>query len=271
MTETKDYVEHVLAHYKAEAAKHGASPASTMWDNTTRQRELDAIVSLIRHVAGSNVPSARLLEIGAGNGVLLAHLDQALPELSPVAIEFSPDMLAVAQARALPKATLHQGDVRALPFPDASFDIVVTERCVINLMDREHQQAAFSQIARVLRPGGHYICIEAFTDGHQAMNQARDELGLPAIPQAHHNLWFDKGWFKDQIGGAFEVVDLKAAPELPQENFLSSHYFVSRVLYPAVSKREPMYNTSFVGFFGFLPPSGNFSPVQLFLLKRRGA
>jgi ubiquinone/menaquinone biosynthesis C-methylase UbiE len=271
MTESKDYVQHVLSHYKEEAAKHGASKASTMWDNTTRQRELDAIVQLIRHVSGGQVAQQRVLEIGAGNGVLLAHLNDVLPELSPVAVEFSPDMLAVAKQRQLPRATLLQGDVRSLPFEDNSFDIVVTERCVINLMDKHHQLEAFAQIARVLRPGGHYICIEAFTDGHQMMNQARDELGLPAIPQAHHNLWFDKGWFRESVAGAFEVVDLKVKPELPQENFMSSHYFVSRVLYPAVSKREPLYNTAFVSFFGFLPPSGNFSPIQLFLLKRREA
>jgi ubiquinone/menaquinone biosynthesis C-methylase UbiE len=270
MTATHDYVQHVLNHYKEEAAKNGASAASTMWDNTTRGRELDAIVRLVRHVGGSDLSGQRLLEVGAGNGVLLAHLDAVLPELSPVGVEFSPDMLAVAQERKLPRAKLTRGDVRALEFPDASFDIVVTERCVINLMEPQHQAEAIAQIARVLRPGGHYICIEAFTDGHQQMNQARQDIGLPPIPQAHHNLWFDKAWFKEQVASFFEIVDLSAIPSLPRENFLSSHYFASRVLYPAVSKTPVVYNSTFVSFFDFLPPSGNFSPIQLFLLKRSG-
>jgi hypothetical protein len=103
------------------------------------------------------------------------------------------------------------------------------------------------------------------------MNQARGELGLPAIPQAHHNLWFEKAWFKETVAKSFEIVDLSADAALPQENFMSSHYFVSRVIYPALSKAEPRYNTAFVSFFNFLPPSGNFSPIQLFLLKRRSA
>jgi ubiquinone/menaquinone biosynthesis C-methylase UbiE len=270
MTESKDYVQHVLAHYREEASKNGASPASTMWDNTTRARELDAIVRLIREVAGQHLARQRVLEIGAGNGVLLAHLDQAMPELSPTAVEFSPEMLAVAQGRKLSRAKILQGDVRSLDFPEASFDIAITERCVINLMDRVHQAEALEQIARVVRPGGHYLCIEAFTDGLECMNLARSEVGLPPIPQAHHNLWFDKAWFREQVQRWFDVVDLAARPDLPQENFLSSHYFVSRVLYPAVSKADVKYNTAFVNFFGFLPPSGNFSPIQLFCLRRKG-
>src|SRR5689334_16293191 len=240
MTETADYVQHVLAHYKDEAKKHGASPASTMWDKTTRGRELDAISRLIRHLSAGRIGEQRLLEIGAGNGVLLAHLAETLPELRPVALEFSSDMLEIAKQRGLPNATLAHGDVRAMPFETAAFDLVVSERCIINLMRRDHQSEALSEVARVLRPGGHFICIEAFTDGHEAMNQARDELGLAPIPQAHHNLWFDKPWFRQQVEPHFEIVGLSGSPDLPQENFLSSHYFISRVFYPAVTRNEIM-------------------------------
>jgi hypothetical protein len=101
------------------------------------------------------------------------------------------------------------------------------------------------------------------------MNQAREDVGLPPIPQAHHNLWFDKGWFSQRVSRHFEAIDLTKTPELPQQNFLSSHYFTSRVLYPAVSKKDPTYNSTFAGFFSFLPPYGNFSPIQLFVLKKR--
>lgn len=268
-TDSNDYVAHVLDHYKHEASRHGVSEASTMWDKTTRQRELDAIQRLLRHVSGSNLASTKLLEIGAGNGVLMDHLSREVPELNPVALEFSPDMFAVAQTRQLPRVKWVQGDVRAMPFDDRAFDVVVSERCIINLMERQHQADALKEVARVLSPGGHYICIEAFTDGLQNMNQAREDVGLPPIPQAHHNLWFEKAWFREQASTWFEIVDLSQSAHLPQENFLSSHYFTSRVLYPAVSKKDPAYNSTFASFFAFLPPYGNFSPIQLHLLKKR--
>lgn len=266
---SNDYVQHVLTHYKDEAKQHGTSAASTMWDETTRSRELDAIVRLVRHVGGANTGALKLLEVGAGNGVLLDHLSRVEPALRPIGLEFSPEMFALAQGRNLPGATVLQGDVRSMPFETACMDVVVSERCVINLMDRAHQRQAFAEIARVLRPGGHYICVEAFTDGHENLNRARAELGLAAIPQAHHNLWLEPSFFRAAIEAFFQLVELQDSPELPSSNFLSSHYFVSRVLYPAITKSDVRYNTSFVQFFGFLPPSGNFSPIQVFLLRRR--
>jgi ubiquinone/menaquinone biosynthesis C-methylase UbiE len=269
MTDSKNYVQHVLDHYKEEASRHGTSEASTMWDKTTRQRELDAVLSLVRHLSGDQVAATKLLEIGAGNGVLMDHMVRAMPALRPVALEFSPDMFRVAQSRDLPHVEWIQGDVRALPFTAGAFDIVVSERCIINLMDRAHQEEALREVGRVLKPGGHYVCIEAFTDGLENMNQARQDVGLPAIPQAHHNLWFDKAWFREKASESFDIVELAQSPSLPQENFLSSHYFTSRVLYPAVSKKEPAYNSTFASFFSFLPPYGNFSPIQLFLLRKR--
>jgi hypothetical protein len=52
-------------------------------------------------------------------------------------------------------------------------------------------------------------------------------------------------------------------------NFLSSHYFVSRVLYPAVLKGDLVRNSEFTKFFSFLPPAGNYSAIQAHLLKKR--
>lgn len=272
MTEQQpDYVKHVLDHYKQEAARHGTSAASTMWDTTTRESELGAIRSLLAHLAGEGPFALDLLEIGCGNGVLLDYLSKSIPGFSAKALEFSKDMADLARGRDLPRVEIVDGDVRKMPFASKSFDVVVGERCIINLMDVTHQAEALAEVARVLKPGGHYICIEAFTDGLSEMNTARDELGLPPIPQAHHNLWFDKDWFREVVGKHFSVVDLEASPGLPPSNFLSSHYFVSRVLYPSVSRREPLYNTSFVKFFRFLPPIGNFSPIQLFLLRRNAS
>jgi len=161
--------------------------------------------------------------------------------------------------------------VRALPFADGAFDVAITERCIINVMDRGHQADSLREMARVLARGGHYLCIEAFTDGLAELNQARAELGLPPNDMPYHNLWFDKAWFLDTIAPDFEVVDLSTHrdPTLPTPNFLSSHYFISRVLYPAITKAPIVYNTHLVKFFSFLPPIGNYAAIQFYLLRRK--
>jgi len=63
------------------------------------------------------------------------------------------------------------------------------------------------------------------------------------------------------------VVD--AGADLPPVNALSTHYFISRVLYPAVTQAEIRYNTEFVRFFDFLPPRGAYSPIEVHFLRRR--
>src|SRR5690606_12552043 len=129
------------------------------------------------------------------------------------------------------------------PFDDASHDVVITERCIINVMDQQDQARSLAEVARILKPGGHFICLEAFTDGLENLNAARRELRLEPNDMPYHNLWFDKSWFLDTIEPYFDVV----APEdtggkVAPYNFLSSHYFMSRVVYPAVTKADTVYN-----------------------------
>ena len=122
----------------------------------------------------------------------------------------------------------------------------------------------------MLKPGGHFVLIEAFTDGIDNLNRARTELGLPENMVPPYNLWFDTRHFLSVVNGLFEIVPAEGNG-IPPRNFLSSHYFISRVLYPAVTQRDVIYNTEFVRFFRFLPPQGDFSPIQLYLMRKRSA
>jgi SAM-dependent methyltransferase len=258
----------ILDHYRQEATEHELRPTSTMKDETTRELEVSSILACLDHIVPST-SSAHLLEIGCGNGHLLGHIRDRFPTLGLVGLDLSPEMVELARARNVPSSEIVVGDVRRLSFPDAHFDVVVSERCLINILDIKAQGTALSELARVLVPGGHLVLIEAFTDGAANLNRAREELGLPAIPMTHHNLWFDKSWFLETMAGRLEVVAPEADDSpLPPWNFLSSHFFISRVLYPAVTRAGLAYNTEFVKFFRFLPPHGDFSPIQLFLLRK---
>jgi len=210
------------------------------------------------------------LEIGCGNGYLLEKLRTRFPDVGLTGVDYSPDMVALAAQRSIENCRVHRADIGALEFEDASIDFVASERCIINLLERDAQYKAINELHRVLKPGGLMILVESFTDGLENLNRARNELGLPGNVVPHHNLWFDK---TDFLATAGKVFDLVSNEELTREglstsNFLSSHYFMSRVVYPSVSKGEVLYNSEFVKFFKFLPPIGNFSPIQLFVLRK---
>jgi ubiquinone/menaquinone biosynthesis C-methylase UbiE len=255
----------ILEHYRRQAEEHDLSPSSTMADQVTRDLEVDAILTAVRHAVGDR-REASLLEVGCGNGYLLQALRERFPALRLVGVDFSPDMLEVARRRGVERCELRREDVRSLGIGDGEFDVVVSERCLINLLDPGDQMAALREVHRVLAPGGTAVLVEAFTDGLENLNRARLELGLPENRVPEHNLWFDKQRFLEVASSLFE--DPGPAEGVPPRNFLSSHYFISRVLYAAVTRQEILYNTEFVRFFRFLPPQGDYSPIQLFLLRK---
>ncbi len=259
--------EVILEHYRKQADEHQLDPSSTMLDETTRQLEIDAIVSCLSTIMAPS-DAVKVLEVGCGNGYLLQIIRNRFPGSQLSGVEYSPDMLALAHRRSIPDCTLHRGDIRALDIPSGSCEVVVSERCLINLLVEEEQLTALAEIHRVLRPGGHLVLIEAFTDGLTVLNRARRELGLAENAVPYHNLWFDKQCFLSFIENKFEEVGSTGSNAVPPRNFLSTHYFVSRVLYPSVTKREVLYNTEFVKFFRGVPPRGELSPIQLFFLRK---
>lgn len=103
-----------------------------------------------------NVNAGHLLEIAAGTGVVTRILARSLPQtVSIIATDLNQPMLdfAAAQANAA-RITWRQADALHLPFPDASFDIVI---CQFGVMFFPDKIAAYREVQRVLKPGGRFI------------------------------------------------------------------------------------------------------------------
>lgn len=101
-----------------------------------------------------------VLEVGCGPGWLLA--DMVAAGYACHAIDASPQMVATARRTlkrrhlAAASTTISQARVQTIPFPDASFDSVVSTFPTPYIAD----PAALREIARVLRPGGRLVIIE---------------------------------------------------------------------------------------------------------------
>jgi ubiquinone/menaquinone biosynthesis C-methylase UbiE len=264
----------VQEHYRGVAEKYGASPQSTMEDEVVREKEIEQILNVVAELQTRLGRSLKVLDLGCGNGYTLSALSAAHPANHYYGTDASEALLAIATERGLADCEFKLADARALSFSDNFFDLVYTERCLINILDWEQQRLALDEIARVLTPGGHYLMIECFTDGLQNNNKARLECGLDEIDAAYHNKYFEKELFFDAITDRYSVVGPnESGDELPPPaaNFLSSHYFIARVLHPLVSRGTAIKNTEFVKFFSFLAPAGNFSPIQAFLLRKKAS
>ena len=260
-------------HYKVQAGKHKDSATSTMEDLTTRQKEVTLIQNFF-HLPAIKKNCKNILEIGCGNGYTLSHLTAEFSNYSFHGLDFSEDLLDIAKSRNLPGVDFQQGDVRKLRFDGESFDVVFTERCIINLLSWKEQQQGLNEMHRVLKKGGYLLFIESFSDGYENLNIARNQMGLDSIPMPHHNLYFERAPFETFVSKKFNILeskDLGADAAYPiHRNFLSSHYFVARVLHPLLTKGDPtMKNTEFVKFFSFLTPSGCYSPIEAYILQKK--
>lgn len=106
----------------------------------------------------SGVPESfagKLLEVPVGTGVLTMPVYQGLPGADITCLDYSPDMMSAARARAermgIGNVRFIQGDVGALPFDDGSFDVVLSLNGFHAFPDKE---AAWRETFRVLKPGG---------------------------------------------------------------------------------------------------------------------
>lgn len=96
--------------------------------------------------------AGRLLDAGGGTGRVTAQLRGLAGEL--VLLDQSLPMLRQAQAKGLSPL---RGDVRRLPFPDASFERVVVVDALHHFVDA---RAAVADLLRVLKPGGRLVIEE---------------------------------------------------------------------------------------------------------------
>lgn len=102
-------------------------------------------------VAATAPHGAALLDVGTGPGVLLTEIAARRPDLELTGIDLSADMVATATRNLGTRATVQAADVTALPYPDGSFDLVVSS---LSLHHWDHPERAVPELARVLRPGG---------------------------------------------------------------------------------------------------------------------
>jgi ubiquinone/menaquinone biosynthesis C-methylase UbiE len=139
-------------HHDAPNAFHGRS--SRIYDVMSRRVLRGLYRRLAADVAGVAPDSGAVLDVGTGPGVLLVELAARRPDLRLTGIDLSADMVAAATRNLEPLgegADARIGDVTSLPFPDRSFDVIVSS---LSLHHWEHPEAAVPELARTLRPGG---------------------------------------------------------------------------------------------------------------------
>ena len=104
-------------------------------------------------IAALSDVQGRVLDAGCGTGGFLARLATARPELQLEGLEF--EAAAAECARAKTRAVITQGSILAMPYPDCSFDAVISADVLCH--DGVDPAQALRELHRVLKPGGKLV------------------------------------------------------------------------------------------------------------------
>lgn len=153
----------------------------------------------------------RVLDVAAGSGN--AAIPAALTGATVVASDLTPELFEVGRrdaAAAGTALTWQEADAEALPFDDASFDVVLS--CV-GVMFAPHHQVSADELVRVTRPGGR-IGLLSWTPGGfiGRMFATMKPYAPPPPPGAQPPpLWGDESHVRSLLGERVTGVEARTA------------------------------------------------------------
>ena len=160
-------------------------------------------------------PALDALDAGCGTGFL--SLELAGRGHRVTGIDFAAAMIAEARRKAAERSLavrFEQGDAEQLPFPPASFDLVISRHVLWTL---PHPEAAVDEWIRVLRAGGRLVVIDSQLDTATGVPSSQNARTSPEYAAVGDRLPFLGGRSREEIEAllrAHGLVDVASDPVL---------------------------------------------------------
>ena len=258
----QDFTKNYYAHL---AAIHGNDPKMSMRDQYIREQENQFFRRSLQTLGQAK--KLKVLDLGCGNGHLIKYLSECFSdqEIEFYGLEYSPELFNICQQE---HGHFLLGDARIKnTFEDGLFDIILSQRMIINILKLKEQKQTLNNIFFWLKPEGYYLCSESFREPLHNLSIACQEMSFPEIRPSKHNLFL---WRKNFESFMTDFGFHKQRPVVA-ENSLSTHFYMTRVIHrlirPRDGKKNPKY---FKNFFhqALEPDIGDFSPILFYQWKK---
>lgn len=230
-------------------------------DEIMKYMEMNAISSYISD-------GMKVLDFGCGNGITMNYLAKKY-DISIVGIDFSPNMISEAKKLSQQEGTGSNlryivGNEETLQSMNEKFDIIYSERALINLDSWEKQKQTILHLCSLLKTEGKYVMCESSFDGLQQINELRKIFNLEQITPPWHNRYFREE----------EVEDLSKSEKINLveiNHFSSTYYFLSRVINAALASQNnkaPSYDSPLNKLALSLPPIGEMGQGKIWVWEQ---
>lgn len=229
----------------------------TYSDYNMQHLEMKSILKYIKE--GDSV-----LDLGCGRGYTSLYFAWK-KEIFMLGVDYSKEMIEESNknmskmsSTLIGEVSFKVGDVlKSSTLPQNTFDVVYTERCLINLESWEDQKKAIKNIMRLVKPNGYFIMQEGSKTSLNNLNVLRKGYDLKPIEIVWHNLYFDDDKVK----------------ELPffvkTDDFSSTFTFISRALHPAlIYPKDPSYKATINKLALDLPNYGDYGYQKIYVFKK---
>lgn len=179
----------------------------TMWASGHYDKVAREVIPVLgeRLVARLGIAAGeRVLDVGAGSGN--AAVPAARAGATVVASDLTPELLDVGRAEHPDLEMDWQvADAEALPWPEASYDVVMS---TVGVMFAPHHRQAAAEIVRVLRPGGRLGLVSWTPEGFigRLFATMRDFLPPPPPGVQPPPLWGDEAHVRDLLGDGVDEL-----------------------------------------------------------------
>lgn len=184
-------------HWRNWAVSFGKDLRATTKGRTAKMIEVAALGRVIDLAQRELGRPLDILEVGCGNGFNCSWIAQNFPQSRVLGVDYIPEMIEAAKLRqaedSIPadRLTYQTGNALDLSDVPGSFDLVFTNRCLINLNTWDLQAQAYAQLISKVRPGGYVATIENSVPARLRQDQLRKSAGLPERPIDKFNTFFE--------------------------------------------------------------------------------
>jgi len=202
------------------------------------------IKALYDAIVKTGLQKGEVLEVGCGNGLNCFALAEQLPALKFTGTDYVPEMVQAALSELSKPAnskfsnlSFYEGDILRLDENTnlaKTYDVVFTDRCVINLNSSQLQEQAVTNLIKKVKKGGYLVILENIKQNHDRQNNAREVVGLPRRAQPPYNLFIDESELTAWVSKEMALKEVN--------DFGSLHDLLLYVLVPAINGGTVDYN-----------------------------